>query len=122
MKIRDLHEAQQLFLADKGVKDPNPPVRKDSGKAAIIQSTETKASKPRASTRQKYTGVRSQDIYSRTQLVAAQKPLVRSTRADDVRGDEVALQQQKDPFTGTSTYDIRTDLKPRAITYRQVFK
>lgn len=115
-----------LRLADKGDPDPDAPPPRTSGKAAIIGGEINTDQAASQRTRAKYIGRTTQDLRDGAggdaKLVRAVRNKFVHNTADDITDKETALMVKKNKFAPTGSYDLRPDLKPRPITYRQVLK
>lgn len=100
--------------------DPDAP-RRDSGRAALERS-QSKTSGQSTTARSKFSGITSNDLRADKRMVAAPKNRLTSVSTDNINPGEVALVQQRSISAPRSSYDLRQDLKPRPVTYRQVFR
>lgn len=116
-------DEQQLRLAGKPAAgfDPDGTVsRKDSGSSALMSMRQQGAAAQ--SNRSKYMGTTSSDLSPVTKLVHTKKNAFAGSSASDIDQGRMALTTKKSVFTPTQSYDLRPDLKPRPITYKQVLR
>ncbi len=116
MQFADIFKTRAVLIEDDEDQQP----RRDSG-AAALQGSQSAAQQASQSARSKYTGVSTSELNARTRMVAARRSNFVTKGAEDLSRGNQAVMAQKDKFTPTQVYDLRPDLKPRPITYRQVF-